>query len=259
MAARGQHEPLPAPRPADSDVEALVLLLVDEDVGALGLEEAVPIDAIRTLRRVLDRVEERHVVRRPHGARRVRDALGPEGVRAQVLHEKRVLAEARVVRRVREQVPVVTDGIAPERHELLAFRELVQVERDLLRAVGKLPAAMDPVLLPLLGPEVIQPVALAIRHGEVRLLDVAEQLGIQRGLERLGGLHHGGRVRVLGLEVSRDLGVRLVPQPGVRVGPRLAVERDDLIHLLGDGRNRRRNRGWCRFVGGSGGRRHRHE
>src|SRR5450756_2722454 len=132
VAVRGENEPRAAPRPADGRVEALILLLVYEDVGTLRLETAVAVDAIRTLGGILDRVEKRHVVRRPHGARRLLDALGPEGVRAQVLDEERVLPKARVVRRVREKVPVVAHGIPSERHELLALRELVQVEGCLL-------------------------------------------------------------------------------------------------------------------------------
>ena len=239
---RRENEPRAAPRPADVRVEALVLLLVHEGVGALRLEKAVAVDAIRALGRILDPVEERHVVRRPHGARRLLDALGPEGVRAQVLDEERVLPEARRVRRVREKVPVVAHGVSSERHELLALRELVQVEGDLLGSVGKLLPAVDAVLLPLLGAEVVQPVALAVRHGEVGLLDVGEHLGVQRVLKRLRRLHHRGRVRVLGLEVGGDLRVRLVAQPEVRIGSRLAVQRDDLVDALGH-RRRRHGRG----------------
>ena len=71
--------------------------------------------------RILDRVEERLVVVRPGDRadplRVIRQSLPG----AQILHRQRVLAEAGVIGGVGEQVAVVADVEAAERHELLPF------------------------------------------------------------------------------------------------------------------------------------------
>ncbi len=248
------HDPRAAPRAADADVEPLVLLLVEQGVGGRGRPDLVPVDAVRALRRlVLDGVEEGLPVRGPRDARDAQHPLGKERARLQVLHGERVLAEARVVRRVREEAPVVRRAERAEGHELLPLGERVQVEEDLLGAVPRGLPAVDPVLLPLLRPVVVQERAVAVGDGQVRLLHVGEHLVVERLLERLGRLEDRVGVRVLGLEIGRDLRVRLLAQPEVRVGPRVAVQEVDLLHLLRhwwSGRNRRRL-GWG--VGGGDG------
>ena len=97
-------------------------------------------------------------------------------------------------------------------------------------------AAVDRVLLALLGARVIEVAAVAVGDRQVGLLDVAEHLLVESLLKGLGRLHHRVGVGVLGLEVGRHLGVGLVPQPEVVVRPGLAVEGLHLLYLLGRGR-----------------------
>jgi hypothetical protein len=106
---------------------------------------------------------------------RRRIGQGPSG--AQVFDVQRVLAVARVVGGVRQQVAVIADFELTDRHELLAVREGVRIQHHLLGpvAIGGL-AAMDAAPLPLLRARIIQPMAQPVRHVEIGLLDAADHL-----------------------------------------------------------------------------------
>ena len=199
------------------------------------------------------------VVRGPgHGGHPFRDGLDHDPGR-EVLHVEGVLAEAGVVGGVREPLAVVAHRVVAEAHELLPLGQLVEVEGDLLRGFeGARLAAVDRVLLPLLRARVVPVAALAVGDVDVRLLDPPEHLLVESVLERQRRLHHRVGVGVLGVEVGRHVGVRLVPEPEVVVLAPIAVDLVDLRDSLGHGC---RGEGRETF-GGDGGiderRRHRH-
>jgi hypothetical protein len=127
--------------------------------------------------------------------------------------------------------------VGPEGHERLPLGQAVELERDLLlRLEGALPAAVDGVLLPLLGARVVVEIAPAVGNVLVRLLDPAEHLPVERLLEGLRVLHHRVGVGVLGLEVRPDVRVLFLAQPVVVVDEALAV---DLGRLRGGPGHRR--------------------
>ncbi len=229
----------PAAGPPREDPEHFVLLFMEQDVGRGIGAERVTVQPIGPLGHVGDRVEERLVVRGPGRGRDPRDLLGEELAGDEVLDVEGVVAEARVVRGVGEQVAVVADLSRSHRHELLALRERVDVEVNLLGGVeAALLAAVDRVLLPLLRPRVVVPAAVAVRDRQVRLLDAPEHLVVQVLLERLGRLHEGFGVGVLGFEKRADLRVLLLAHPEVVVVQGLAVQRLHVRHLLRNGRGR---------------------
>jgi hypothetical protein len=100
---------------------------------------------------------------------------------------------------------------------------------------------MHRVVLPGLESGVVPPAALAVRHRAVVLLDPADDLFVQRVLQRPERRHHRIGVGVLGLEVVEHL-LRLaavVAQPVVRVAALGAVRGADHVRLLrGVGRRR---------------------
>ena len=224
VAARIQEEIRAAAGPRNLQRELLVLLFVEERVRSGVASECVAVEAIGSLRGVVDDVEEGPVVGCPGDGADLEKFLGRERSRAQVFHEQRVLPEARDVGRVGEKVPVVADVEVADREELLAAGELVRVEHHFFRRVeSSLPPAMDRILLPLLGPRVIEECPFPVRDGEIGFLDPSEHLGIELLLERLGRLHQGVGVRVLGVEVRANLRVVLPAKPEVVVLPLLSV------------------------------------
>ena len=221
-----------AARPRDVDVEALVLLLVEDGVG--GLADDVAMQLERPLRVVGGGEEQRLVVGRPGHRSHLLGRVLEQLVRAQVADVEAVVAKPGRVDGVGDEVAVVADVQRAEGHELLALGELVQVQIDLLgRVEAPLPAAVDRVLLPLLGTRVVVEPAVAHRHREIRLLDPAEHLGVERVLQPLARLHDPRGVGVLRLEVGDDLGVRLLAQPEVVVGEAIPVQLADDRLLLG--------------------------
>ncbi len=212
---------------AGAEVEALVGLLEDECVCRLRLAERMAVEPVLALGLfVFDGIEEGGVVVGPdEGA----DALGGVGegfAGAQVFDVQRVLAETGVVDRVGEQVLVFGDAEAAERHEGMAFGELVAVEDDLFGSIHRsLAAAVDGVLRAFDGARVVVVAGVAVGVGLVGLLDVAQHLAIEGFLEGLGGGHPGVGVGVFGFEIGGDLLGVFVAQPGVIVVEGMAVER----------------------------------
>src|SRR5207248_7396868 len=84
-----------------------------------------------------------------------RDLLRAVATGAQVAHVQVVLPEAGLVRAVGELRSVVADFPAAQAEELLALRERIDVEDDLLGRIQRRPAAHDRVLLSLLGSLVV--------------------------------------------------------------------------------------------------------
>jgi hypothetical protein len=148
-----------------------------------------------------------------------------------------VLAEAGLVGRVGEEVAVVAHLPAAEGEELLALRQHVLVQQDLLgRLEGTFAAAEDRVLLPLLGARVVPVAILEERRCRVRLLDPREHFLVERLLQRLGRFHHRVRVGRFRAQVLLHLGGALVPQPEVVVREGVPVELHRVRHLARDGR-----------------------
>jgi hypothetical protein len=119
---------------------------------------------------------------------------------------------------------------------------LIAVENDLLRRVlhpARKPsplAAVNGVLLALLGARQIPPTAIAKGDRDVGLLHVREHLLVKAVTQAVERLHDRLGVGVFGLQVGGHLGVVLVAKPGVVVGQNCAVQSGLFVVLAGDGR-----------------------
>jgi hypothetical protein len=227
LGAEVEHDVALVLRRPRREEEALVRLLVDEDVVVGRRAEPVAPELVRAHGVVGAHVEERRAVRRPGGAVvGALDLVVELLARLEVAEAHRVQLGAGEVGRVGQQAGVGGDVEGAEGEELrLAGHDVLVEHHDLAVPVPVLgpAAAVDRVLPALLGAGVVPPRALAGRHGEVGFLDARADLGEQLLLERLGGGHHLGRVGVLGFEVGDRVGVVPVAQPGVLVHDRLAV------------------------------------
>ena len=252
---------------ACADVKAFVVVLIDEDIFAVGRVERVAKKLeLALLFLVFDGIEKCGVVGSPG------DGTDPvnftrEGFAGfEVLDVERVLAEAGDVSGVGEPAAVVGDVGGADGEECLAFGELVAVEDDLFRRIREelsvvvshprqrwncclgwgtrcqgwgtqqsALAAEDGVLLAFFGADVIPPVAFAVGGGLVSLLDVTEHLVVEVVAKRsqVGG--DGFGIFVFRLEVVGDFGIVLVAQPGVGVGEGDAVEGGFFVVFAGDG------------------------
>ena len=172
---------------------------------------------------------------------------------SQVLHVERVLAEPGEVGGVGEQAAVVADLAAPRARNGWPTGELVQVEHHLLRRLqaARL-AAVDRVLLALLGARVVEEAAPPVGHRLVVFLDARQHLVVEAFLEALGRLHHRVGVDVLRRQVGGDLRVLAVPHPEVVVDADVAVDDVGLGHALGHrGRREGRRHAPNRTTGGT--------
>ena len=224
VAGDAEVEEAAAPTATDADAEAFVGLLVDHRmlVGA----EPVAVDPPGALGLVLDGVEDRRGVGGPAGAGDVGDLEWERCARGEILQPQGVLAEAGVVGAVQEETVVIAHAGHADRHVLVPLGELVHVEEDRLFAFERtsLPA-VDGVLLPLLGAGVVPVRPVLVGHRKVGLLDAREHLIVEQPAEFLDRGHHLVGVGVLRLEVGAHRRILLVAEPGVRIGPALAVER----------------------------------
>ena len=206
----------PVARALGGEVEQLVLLLEHQLARA---PEDVAEELVAAFRHsILGGEEQRLVVLRPCDVAHPLDAVGKERAGAEVLDVQHVLPVAGAVGGVREQVAVVARHDGPDRHELEAGGEHVQVEENLFRCFEVAhPPAQDGVLLSLLG-------------------DVPHHLLVEPALKLGRRGHPRGGVGVLGLEMRQDFGARLLPQPEVVVAQRVTVDDGDLGLLRGHGR-----------------------
>ena len=159
----------------------------------------------------------------------------------EVLREEPVLPEARRIRAEQQGAIVVADRHAPQAEERQTLGQFVLVEQDLLggllvigAALGRLPTALDGVLLALLGPGVVVERPATDRHAEVRLLDAAQHLLVEDLGKGLEILRHGLGVGILRVEIGHDLGIRLLPKPEPRIVHLLPMPRADVRLLGGD-------------------------
>ena len=185
-------------------------------------------------------MEERAAVGGPRDGGDALGAVAQELARRQVLHVQRVLPESREVHRVGELGRIGAHVHEADGGVLVAPRELVLVEQDLLgRFHRALAAAIDRVLQPLDLAQVV-PVSVAqVWHALVGFLDAREDLLVEQLAEALQRLHHRLGVAVLGVEVFDHLGIRFLAQPEVVVHTALAELGEDLGLPARHGRHRR--------------------
>ena len=225
---------LPVERSAGAEIEQFALLL-EHQIVLVGPDDVAP-ELVGPLGDgVLGREKQCLVVVRPDNGAGTLDALGRERSGAEVLHSQRELAIARRVHRKRQPVGIVTDRVAAEAEELVPFRELVQIQEDLLLPFHRAFAtAHVRILLALFGARVIPVVPVAGRDAQIGLLDAPEHLLVERFLQGLPRRHDGFGVRVLGFEVRRDFRVGLVPHPEIVVLEGVAVDLRFARHLFRD-------------------------
>ena len=128
---------------------------------------------------------------------------------------------------------------AAEREVVVARREVVLVEQDLLGAAVAAPAAVDGVLLTFDGARVIAPLAVGHRRRRVGLLDAAADLVEDAVAQRRARREERLGVRVLGFEVGDHGRVVTVAHPVPVVDAVVAVDRQ---HMRAPRRVRRRRR-----------------
>ena len=223
------------------DVEPVVVLLEHEHVLAGRLAQAVAPQLVGAHGPVGAHVEQMAVVGRPaHAVVGVLDHIVEQRRRRQVLHPHRVALGAGRVGGEGEQGLAGAGCERAEREELVAGGELVLVEDRVLVAVGPAaPAAVHRVLLALLRPAQVPPLAPLRRDRQVGLLDAGDDLLVQLLPERLGVSGHRGRVVVLRLQQGEDLGIGPIAQPVPVVDPLVAVGADGM-RPPGRGRGHRR-------------------
>ena len=239
-AAEVDHDEPAAAGAFDRAEEAVVVLLVDDDVvGRVGTEAVAP-DAPGAAALVERGVEDRPVVAGPGGAvRRAGDRLRMVLPGLHVADAQHVVLVALGVERPDQEAVVGAHLEGPEGAVLVPLGQHVLVDEDLLGAALLRGApAVDRVLEPLDAAGVVEERAVGDGHRQVGLLDAAHDLGVEPLLQRPQRIHDGVGIGVLRLQVRRDVRVVPVPQPVVVVGPLVAV---GLVHMrdaLGDGRGR---------------------
>ncbi len=206
---------------ADADIEAGIFFEEDQAVLFEWRADGVAEDVVVALGGfVLSGIEEGAGVGRPGERANPLGGVGQVGEGAQdwivTANVERELAEAGGVSGVSEQVAVGADGHAAEGHEGFSLGKDIHVEDDLFRlggieqrievstaeGAGGRTAAEDGILAALDGAGGVEPVALAVGHGFVRLLDVGEHLGVEPGLQPGSGGHECGGVGILGMKIG---------------------------------------------------------
>src|ERR1043166_4826129 len=110
----------------------------------------------------------------------------------------------------------------------MPLRHGVRVEQDFLGRLERAPpAAVDRVLLALLGPAVVPEPPIPERDRDVGLLDPAEHFAVERLLQLAGRGEHRLGVGALLLEVGPHGGVVALPEPEVVARQPLPVQLDE--------------------------------
>ena len=198
----------------------------------------MPPDLVRTHRRVGPDVEEGRVVGGP--GRAVVNALDdvPQVLAGVEVPEAELVQLRSVdVGRIGEEIFVRAPLDVAELEVVVAFRELVGVENDLLGGVHRPTApAVDLVVEAFHRPGVGQPTLEQGRRGGVRLLDPPDDLAVQTFLEVACARRHGVGIGIFGFEVGDHLRVVLVTQPVVGVDASVPIGLEDLGTHGGDRR-----------------------
>ncbi len=234
-----ENEILAVARLADFDIVELILLVVEKV--EVGRAEDVAEEFVAAFGDVvLGGQEERLVVGGPSHGSDAGGGIGESLSAAQILYLQAVLAEARVIDGVGQQIVVVGNDEAAEADELAILAQGVEIEQDLFGSVhGAFSPALYGVLFAFLGARVVEVIAAAGGHGEVGLLDVPQHLlvdGVAEGLQVSG---HRRGVGVLCFQILDDLGARLLAQPEVRIDHGGAVPGFPVVIVRRNGRCRR--------------------
>ena len=137
VAAGFEDDEFPVASTACADVEALIVVLLDENIGGVRRLKGVAIKLkLALLLFVFDGVEERAVVGCPGDGAYALDFAGEGFSGFEILDVEGVLAEAGGVDGVGEPAAVVGYVGGADGEEGLAFGELVAVEDDLFGSVG---------------------------------------------------------------------------------------------------------------------------
>ncbi len=113
------------------DAQALVGLLVDQDVGRRIRSQCVAVQPIGSLSAVQRRVEQRAVVVAPGSrCRGVEESLGQQCARLQILHVQREDIRTRGIGGIRQQRVVRAYFVSADVEKLVAFGERVDVQQD---------------------------------------------------------------------------------------------------------------------------------
>ena len=137
---------------------------------------------------VEDGVEERRVIGGPfERVGRVRNLVRQQLAGVEILHADGVLFVAFEIHRIRQQAVVGAGDEGAEAEIFVAFGEQVAIEQDFF-GPRTFFAALDGVLLPFFGARVVEVFVALHGHAQVGLLDAAEHLGVERGLQGFGVL-----------------------------------------------------------------------
>ena len=201
------HEPLAAARQVHRRIEALVLLLVHERRAYLRAER-VAVAAGRSAWRPRPPASRtasssRRSTRCWSRARRGRRSVSPV---TQVLHVQRVLAVAGAVGGVGEQAsrPGSPRTSATAMNAWPSASAFTSSSTCSGASGARRATAVDRVLAAFLGARVVEKVSLAVRHGQIGLLDARRASRRRASPKRARGRHHRVGVGVLGLEVARS-------------------------------------------------------
>ena len=223
---------------ADAHVEAVVLFLVDQLVGAGRSAQHMGLHPHREQRlRIGLHVEQGLVVIGPDHVRRgVGDEVRIKLAGGQVLETDHVLAAADLVIGPGQHCVVLAHLRITDIEVTLARGHGVHVQQDFLRRLHRVLATrLHRVILAGLEARVVPVAALAIGHAGVVLLDAADDLVVEDLLQRLGRGQHGIGIGVLCIEVGehRLVLALVVTQPVIVVVARGAERRLDLMRLPG--------------------------
>ncbi|MNZ62105.1 hypothetical protein D3C78_802190 [compost metagenome] len=211
----------------EADVEAVILLLVDQLVLGGIAAQLVAIDLIgQQCLGVLAHIEHRLAVVGPHQvARGVLQLVGGPGAALQIEELDLVLTAGEEVFRHRQPAVVAAHLQGPQRIELVAFGALVAVQHQAGVFLPHLAAGVDGVLLARLIAGLVAVAVLHIGHRLVLLGDAGHHLLVELVAQRLDWLEHGLGVGVFGLEIIQHLGLLplVVTQPVVVVDPDVPV------------------------------------
>ena len=205
-----------------AEVVRRILLLVHHRIIRHRRAQHVPAHAVAQQRvRILLDVEHGAAVVGPDEIRfDVDQGVGQQFAGHEVLEAHRPLPPADAVLGPGQHATVDRDLVVADLEIGLAGRHRVGIEQQLLgRLERALAARVDRELAAGLVARVVPVAVLALRHRAIVGLDAADDLAIDRVLQRPRVREHGIRVGVLGREVGQHLGVRagVVAQPVVLV------------------------------------------
>lgn len=238
LAAGGEAHEAFAFGGTDGDLKGGVVVFVDDGVvGGVG-PEGVAFDAAGAFGGVGFGVEEGLIVEGPDrglGEGGVGDLVGEDFAGGQVLDVDGVAVGAVGVFFPGIEVAVGGNGGSAEGVAVAGSGAFVEVEEDGFGSFGIGFAAEEAVVFAFDVAAVVEPVAFAVRDGDVFADNAGFEFSDDFSAQRIEGGEDGIGVLVFGLEVGQDGGVFAVAQPVVVVGPVDAVSAQGVGAFFGDG------------------------